>query len=175
MKSKSEVLAKLVNKRGVQKTLDITGYSVLELFMALEDKVKIDLEIALKLIFELKKNTNLLHDKIGHARLRFNEYEGFIYWTIYHPYEIMESMCTPFWDGKRYIPIDTTEYSYMDKNNTSHTVYNEFNDNITLYMLEPFNSVSELVHWFNTSYLNEVYEVLMGHLEEYRREYKYTD
>ena len=61
MKSKSEVLAKLVNKRGVKITLDITGYSILELFMALEDKVKIDSETAYTLLFELKKNTNLPH------------------------------------------------------------------------------------------------------------------
>ena len=175
MKSKSEVLAKLVNKSGVQKTLDITGYNILELFMALEDKIKIDSEIALELIFELRGNTDLLHDKIGHARLRFSNFDGAIYWTIYHPYEIMESMCTPFWDGRQNIPIDTIEYSYNDKNNTPHTVYDDLNDNITLRMLEPFNNINELVNWFNTSYLNEVYEVLMDHLEIYRREYKYTD
>ena len=169
MKSKSEVLAKLVNKSGVQRTLDITGYSILELFMALEDKVKIDSETAYKLLFELKKNTNLLHDKIGYAKLRFSEMDGIVHWRLILPDEIMEAMCTPFWDGGKYIPIDITEYTY--RNNDS--VYDLDNITIKLDKLEPFNSVSELVHWFNTTYLNEVYNVLLGYLQEYREEYSY--
>jgi len=175
MKTKSEVLAKLVNKSGVQKTLDITGYGILELFMALEDKVKIDSEVALDLLFELRGNTNLLHDRIGHAKLRFDTYEQLIYWRLTPPYENMEAMGTPFWGGETIIPIDTTEYNYLDKNNKSQTIYDEYNHTIELDDLEPFNSVSELVNWFNNSYLNEVYEILLGYLEEYRREYKYTD
>lgn len=173
MKSKSEVLAKLVNKSGVQKTLDITGYSILELFMALEDKVKIDSEVALDLIFELRYNTSLLHDKIGHAKLRFDSYEQLIYWRLTPPYENMEAMCTPFWGGETRVPIDITEYNYLDKNNKSQTTYDEYHYTIKLDDLEPFNSVSELVHWFNTTYLNEVYNVLLGYLQEYREEYSY--
>ena len=169
MKSKSEVLAKLVNKRGVKITLDITGYSILELFMALEDKVKIDSETAYKLLFELKKNTNLLHDKIGYAKLRFSEIDGIVHWVLNLPDEIMEAMCTPFWDGEKYIPIDMTEYTYR-KNDS---VYDLDNTTIKLDKLEPFNSVSELVHWFNTTYLNEVYDVLLGYLQVYREEYSF--
>jgi hypothetical protein len=172
MKSKSEVLAKLVSKSGVQRTLDITGYDILELFMALEDKVKIDFDIALKLIFELRGNTYLLHDKIGFAKLRFSEFEGIIHWTLNPPGENMDAMCTPFWDASPNIPIETIEYSYIDEDNKTHSVYDTFNDNITLYTLEPFNSVSELVHWFNTTYLNEVYDHLLVYLRDYREEYK---
>ena len=40
-------------------------------------------------------------------------------------------------------------------------------------MLEPFNNINELVNWFNTSYLNEVYDVLLGYLQVYREEYSY--
>ena len=161
MKTKSEVLAKLVNKSGVQKTLDITGYNILELFMALEDKVKIDSEVALDLIFELRGNTTLLRDRIGHAKLKFSGYDKIIHWSLNPPYENMEAMCTPFWGGDKSIPIDTTEYNYLDKNNKSQTTYDEYNGTIELDNLEPFNSVSELVDWFNNSYLNEVYEILL--------------
>jgi hypothetical protein len=169
MKSKSEVLAKLVNKSGVQKTLDITGYSILELFMALEDKIKIDSETAYQLLFELKKNTSLLHDKIGYAKLRFSEIDGIVHWRLILPDDIMEAMCTPFWDGGKYIPIDITEYTY--RNNDS--VYDLDNTTIKLDKLDPFNSVSELVHWFNTTYLNEVYGLLLEYLYLYREEYSY--
>ena len=78
-------------------------------------------------------------------------------------------MCTPFWDGEKYIPIDMTEYTYR-KNDS---VYDLDNTTIQLDKLEPFNSVSELVHWFNTTYLNEVYDVLLGYLQVYREEYSY--
>lgn len=169
MKSKSEVLAKLVNKSGVQKTLDITGYSILELFMALEDKIKIDSETAYQLLFELKKNTSLLHDKIGCAKLRFSEIDGIVHWRLILPDEIMEAMCTPFWDGEKNIPIDITEYTYR-KNDS---VYDLDNTTIKLDNLESFNSVSELVHWFNTTYLNEVYGLLLEYLYLYREEYSY--
>lgn len=173
MKSKSEVLLKLVNKRGVKITLDITGYSILELFMALEDKVSIDSETAYQLLFELNKNTNLLHDKIGYAKLRFSEMDGIVHWKLILPDEAMEAMCTPFWDGEKYIPIDITEYTYRNID------YDLFNTKIgyikldKLDKLEPFNSVSELVHWFNTTYLNEVYDVLLRYLQVYREEYSY--
>jgi hypothetical protein len=172
MKSKSEVLAKLVNKSGVQKTLDITGYSILELFMALEDKVKIDSETAYQLLFELKANTNLLHDKIGYAKLRFSEIDGIVHWTLNLPDEIMEAMCTPFWDGERYIPIDVTEYTYRN-NDSVYDLDNTKIKNIKLDKLEPFNSVSELVNWFNNTYLNEVYDVLLRYLQLCREEYSY--
>ena len=175
MKTKSEVLAKLVNKSGVKKTLDITGYSMLELFMALEEKVEIDYEMAYVLIFELKSNTNLLHDKIGRAKLNFSDYENLIYWSLNFPNESMEAICTPFWGGDPLIPIDTIEYSYNDENNISHSIYRTFTNVIKLNKLKSFNSIKELVYWYNTSYLNEVYEVLLDYLEEYRREYKYTD
>ena len=173
MKSKSEVLAKLVNKSGVEKTLDITGYNILELFMALDDKVKIDSETAYQLLFELKKNTNLLHDKIGYAKLRFSEMDGIVHWRLILPDEIMEAMCTPFWDGGKNIPIETIEYTYTKKNNNMDSIYGGDNTTIKLDKLEPFNSVSELVHWFNTTYLNEVYDVLLGYLQVYREEYSY--
>ena len=172
MKSKSEVLAKLVNKSGVQKTLDITGYSILELFMALEDKVKIDSETAYQLLFELKANTNLLHDKIGYAKLRFSEMDGIVHWRLILPDEIMEAMCTPFWDGERYIPIDVTEYTYRN-NDSVYDLDNTKIKNIKLDKLEPFNSVSELVNWFNNTYLNEVYDVLLRYLQLCREEYSY--
>jgi hypothetical protein len=81
----------------------------------------------------------------------------------------MEAMCTPFWDGGKYIPIDITEYTY--RNNDS--VYDLDNTTIKLDKLDPFNSVSELVHWFNTTYLNEVYGLLLEYLYLYREEYSY--
>jgi hypothetical protein len=140
--------------------------------MALEDKVKIDSETAYQLLFELKANTNLLHDKIGYAKLRFSEMDGIVHWRLILPDEIMEAMCTPFWDGERYIPIDVTEYTYRN-NDSVYDLDNTKIKNIKLDKLEPFNSVSELVNWFNNTYLNEVYDVLLRYLQLCREEYSY--
>lgn len=138
--------------------------------MALEDKVKIDSETAYQLLFELKKNTSLLHDKIGYAKLRFSEIDGIVYWTLNLPDENMEAMCTPFWGGEKYIPIDITEYTCR---NIDYDLFNTKIENIKLDKLEPFNSVSEFVNWFNNTYLNEVYDVLLRYSQVYREEYSY--
>lgn len=79
-------------------------------------------------------------------------------------------MCTPFWDGEKYIPIDMTEYTYR---NIDYDLFDTKIENIKLDKLEPFNSVSELVNWFNNTYLNEVYDVLLRYLQVYREEYSY--
>ena len=86
-------------------------------------------------------------------------------WTYKKGDEIMESMCTPYWDGEPGTPVFTEYYTY---NKSGDTTWKEKED----YIKAPsqFNSLEELIDWFNSDYILKVHRRLMSHLKLYREE-----
>jgi hypothetical protein len=92
--------------------------------------------------------------------------DGVLRWSYQKGFENMESMCTPYWGGEPGTPVFTEYYTYNDKGDTA---WNEKED----YIKAPskFNSLEELIDWFNSDYILKVYRRLMSYLKSYREEY----
>jgi hypothetical protein len=74
----------------------------------------------------------------------------------------MYSICTPCWEGSDFLPIDAEGYVRGD--------YEDFKYFQEIVPTSPdFNSLEEIVEWFNNTYINKVVSVLDGFLEEFRR------
>jgi hypothetical protein len=90
--------------------------------------------------------------------------EGTLRWTYKDGNEIMESLCTPYWDGQAGTPV-FTEYCSID----GETDWKEKED----YIKAPkeFKSLEVLIDWFNSDYILKVHKRLMSHLEMFREDH----
>jgi len=164
----AETLRNIFTDYGIVKTLLITGLNVFQLFDRMGDVI-ITPSDSYEILFHLfnnKKFEDALLKKIDHFTLEWDSTEGVIRWTYKQGVEIMESMCTPYWGGEPGTPVFTEYYTYNDKGDTS---WKDKED----YIKAPiqFNSLEELIDWFNSDYILKVYKTLITHLNLYRGDY----
>lgn len=165
----SETLRNIFSEYGLEKTLLMTGLNVFQLFDRI-GKVSIDPEKSFEILFHLFRNDQFkdtLLKKINNFTLDWDSMEGTLRWTYKRGDEIMESMCTPYCDNQPGTPVFTEYYTYSKDGNTT---WSEKED----YIKAPskFNSLEELIDWFNSDYILKVYNRLVNHLKLYREEYK---
>jgi len=166
-KNLSNLLMNLVKENGLSKTLEITGLNIINLFDRIGN-FAIDANLLNEIILELfDKNDDILINKINNYSLYLDSLEGTIRWTYTNnkTNERMFAICTPFWDGNDFLPIDVEGY-IKDEDE----LWNEFQKIIPIS--PDFNSIEEIIEWFNTKYINTVVSVLDGCLKDYRKKYK---
>ena len=176
LESNSEKNKKLVGKMwddgmGLDEISELIGIGKTDIILHLKDKpIKIDCEFAEKLTSTLFWNTNLINKHYslndGKSTLEFTwgGFSGtvnFIYQD--EKYEII-GMATPFWDGECWIPVDLT--SMEDKETDEYEEYNE-NSDIELDTPSEFNSIQEMIDFFNTVYPIEVIKVIPKLISKY--------
>jgi len=163
----SETLRNLFTEYGLVKLLEMTGLNIFQLFDRM-GPVIITSENSYKILFHVYKNDQFkdtLLKKIGYFTLDWDSMEGVLRWTYKKGDEKMESMCTPYWSGEAGTPVYTEYYAYNKEGDT----WDEKED----YIKAPsqFNSLEELIDWFNSDYILKVYKRLVTHLNLYREEY----
>jgi hypothetical protein len=164
----SQTLRNIFTEYGLEKTLLMTGLNVFQLFDRM-GKVSIDPDKSYDILFHIFTNDQFkdaLLKKIGYFTLHWDSSEGIMRWIYRKGDETMESMCTPYWDGYKGTPVFTEYYTY---NKNGDTTWKEKED----YIQAPlqFDSLEELIDWFNSDYILKVHKRLMSHLKSYREEY----
>lgn len=167
-KDLSQVLRNLFSEYGLDKTLNMTGLNIIQLFDRM-GKVNIDADKSYEILFHIFRNDqfkDVLLKKINNFTLDWDSMEGILRWTFKRGIETMESMCTPYWDGQPGTPVFTEYYTYGKDGDTT---WKEKED----YIKAPlqFDSLEELINWFNSDYILKVHKRLMSHLKLYREEY----
>jgi hypothetical protein len=168
--NKVETLVKeYLNKFGLSKTSEIMGISIKRLIEIA--KIPIDSNIANQILVEMMNR--------GELKNRYKEFEihsssnGVFYWeamtnTGHFHDDMVENItvaATPFWDGVKYTPVEIDWF----------TLLNEYGD--IIYEISPeagfyrelkhqtnFESVDELLNWYEEFYLPEVYNMVMNTL-----------
>lgn len=163
----SNLLRNLLSEYGLEKTLLMTGLNVFQLFDRMGE-VNINADKSYEILFHVFRNDqfkDVLLKKINNFTLDWESTGGILHWTFNRGIEIMKSMCTPYWDGQPGTPVFTEYYSYSKDGDT----WDDKED----YIKAPsqFNSLEELIDWFNSEYILKVHKKLMSHLESYREEY----
>ena len=163
----SETLRNIFYEYGVEKTLLMTGLNIFQLFDRMGE-VSIGPDKSYDILFHIFRNDQFkdtLLKKIGYFTLYWDGMEGVLRWTYKKGTEIMESMCTPYWDGQPGTPVFTEYYSYSKDGDTW--------EEKEYYIKSPsqFNSLEELIDWFNSEYILKVHKILTNHLKLYREEY----
>lgn len=161
----SQVLMNLLNNHGLYKTLTITGLNTIQLFDRIGPMV-INSDLAYEIILELWVNHDVLKTKVGDYGLTHDPFEGTIRWVYYNKEtdERMYSICTPFWDGNAWIPINVEEYERQGDSIEKQGEY-------AIKAPSEFTSIKQIINWYNTYYINSVYKVLNKFLESYREDY----
>jgi hypothetical protein len=164
----AETLRNILTDYGIKKTLLITGLNVFQLFDRMGDVIitPSDSYEILFHIFNNEKFENTLLKKIDNFTLNWDGMDGVLRWSYQKGFENMESMCTPYWGGEPGTPIFTELYTY-GKN--QETIWDDKED----YIKAPsqFNSLEELIDWFNSDYILKVNKILTKHLKLYREKY----
>lgn len=161
-----DAFKKYLSENGLNSTLKMTGLSIIQLFdkigeFEFTDEMCYD---ALYKLFRIKENNPLIK-KILNFELEYED--GILVWYYKTPKEEMRSLCTPFHDGDPRVPIDTEYYTFI-KGSSVKEMYVE--EHSSLSINETFNSLEELIEWFNMWYIPSVIKVLGKHLKILRLE-----
>lgn len=164
----SQTLRNIFTEYGLEKTLLMTGLNVFQLFDRMGE-VNINADKSYDILFHIFRNDqfkDVLLKKINNFTLDWDSTEEILSWTFRRGIETMESYCTPYLDGQPGTPVFTEYYTYGKDGDTT---WNEKED----YIKAPsqFNSLEELIDWFNSEYILKVHKKLMSHLKLYREEY----
>lgn len=162
----NSLLRKIFIENGLEKTLTITGLDIFELFNKIEP-VQIDASMSYDLIYILfKKYDKVLTKKFGQYSLEFN-FDGVMEWTYENKQtkEYMYALCTPYWDGNSFTPIDCEYYSnsgFQINKEDDEEYYTSFK------CPEEFNSLLDLIYWYENEYIPNVYNSLNEFLKKFR-------
>jgi len=162
----SKLLRNLLNENGLDKTLTITGLDIFQLFDRI-GFVKIDADMSYQLIYHLFRiYDDELTKKISNYTLEFN-FDGVMEWNYKNKKtnESMFALCTPYWDGNSFTPIDCEYYIKDD-----FEFLKDDGDDFYFSFKCPneFNSLMELMYWYENEYIPTVYNKLNEFLEEFR-------
>lgn len=176
IESDKEKNKKLVGKMwdqgmGLDEMSELIGIGKTDIILHLKDKpIKIDCEFAEKLTSTLFWNTNLINKKYrfdDDTTLEFNwgGFSGIIYFHYEDKsYEIIGMAC-PYWNGECWIPADLE--SIENKSNGEYEEYST-NSEISLENVpSQFNSIQEMIDFFNTVYPVEVFKVIPTLISKY--------
>lgn len=164
----SELLVKLVNEHGIYKAIQITGLNVIQLFERANNKIVIDSEMAND-ILRMLWNENLLPKNVNNWEIYFESFDGILYWNLKTDNEEVQSMCTPFFEGTKSVPMDFAYYTYIEDGiryeyNPDWYENVEYKDN--------FYSIQDLIEWFKEWYIPVVYHQLNKFLKRARKEFE---
>jgi hypothetical protein len=164
-KLKSIVIRIYEKWKDINKINELTGLPMEKIILLLKDyDMVIDCGWAEELILDIFKHTLLLKDeeslnfqgldvklKLYHLRIT-NALE----YRYENKYGALTGYATPYWVGDCILPIQN--YGYYDMNNL------EYDETVNIDVKIPprFNSISELIDWFNNDYI----ETLLIELEQ---------
>jgi hypothetical protein len=164
-----KLVSKYLNEFGLSKTSQMMGISrskVLELA-----KAPIDSPYAYEILYE-KMMRNELKKNYEEFEIR-TSINGVFYWesvmkTGHFGEDMTEQIsvaATPFWDGAKYTTVEIDWFTLMDKNaNIIYDSGGEGNFYKEFKNKTQFESVEQLLIWYNKFYLPEVYDVIMNTL-----------
>ena len=178
IESDKEKNKKLVGKMwdqgmGFDEMSELIGIGKTDIVLHLKDKpIKIDCELAEKLTSILFWNTNLINKKYsfndGKSTLEFTwgGFSGIIYFNYEDKsYEII-GMASPYWNGECWIPADL---EYIDNKSTGESGEDFDSSGIELENTpSEFDSIQEMIDFFNTVYPIEVFKVIPKLISKYR-------
>lgn len=168
--NKVETLVKeYLNKFGLSKTSEIMGISIKRLIEIA--KIPIDSNIAKQILVEMMNNDEL--------KKKYKEFEihassnGVFFWetmtnTGHFPGDVVENItvaATPFWDGVKYTPVELDWFTLLnEEGNIVYEISPEAGFYRELKHQTNFESVDELLNWYEEFYLPEVYNMVMNTL-----------
>lgn len=160
------LLRNIFTENGLEKTLYITGLNIFQLFDKMEP-VTITTDMSHDLLYHIFSNYKKeLTKKIGHYKLEFN-FDGVLEWIYENKdtKEYMYSLCTPYWDGDSRTPIDCEYYT-----NNNFQIDKESDDEYFTSFKGPeeFNSLYDLMYWYENEYIPTVYNTLNDFLTKFR-------
>lgn len=183
----SKIAIELLNTYGYVGAAKLTSKSLCEFLLSINTPINIDSNMAHSFIISAFIDGEL-QNQIGNFKLHYENVEGVLYWFYENdnlngpesglklPYskynERMVSMCTPFWDGLFFIPVESNFYkNHNFKTDESYHWEIELKSKlIDNKSYTYFNSGNEIITWFNDFYISNVYDILLNtHLPNYRR------
>jgi hypothetical protein len=167
MSKLKEKILNLIDKLGLWETKEIMGVSLAKL-VKLAD-LKIHNGLAGEIIIE-GINNETLPTEYKEFKISTNS-DGIVYWegklkTDHFLPDLIESifvMATPFWDSMDDTPVETEWYSLLTNQDT---LIDEIEGGGDYYKAISgdkisFNSVEEVLNWYNEIYLSSVYQIIM--------------
>jgi antitoxin component of RelBE/YafQ-DinJ toxin-antitoxin module len=163
------LIKQYLSEFGLTKTSEMMGISLSEVVEIA--KIPIDSEIANQILHEMMNNDEL--------KTKYKDFEihlssnGVFYWeamvkTGHFHDDMIENItvaATPFWDGVKYTPVEIEWYTLL--NYYGVTVYETSGEGSFYKELKHqtnFESVDELLNWYEEFYLPEVYNMVMNTL-----------
>jgi hypothetical protein len=164
-----ETISDLVKEFGLIKTSDMVGLSISQIVKV--TNIPIDSDTANQILVEMMNNDEL-KTKYKDFNIHASSNDVF-YWeamvkTGHFHDDMIENItvaATPFWDGVKYTPVEIEWYTLL--NYYGVTVYEtsgEGNFYKELKHQTNFESVDELLNWYEEFYLPEVYNMVMNTL-----------
>ena len=159
-----------VDKYGLRKTSEMMGLSLSKIVQIA--KVPIDSEVAFEILRE-KFIQKELKDTYKKFIISLDRMDGIFYWetttrTDRYPEDRVEQitvMATPFWDGSKFTPIEISWFTLL--NDDMNIIY-ELEGDGSFYKAfkhqSNFDSVEELLNWYEETYLPGVYDIIMNTL-----------
>lgn len=128
--------------------------------------MEIDCEMAYDLIRDLFQKTSfftkeVITDKFGFY-LIYSSFEGAIEYEYKDDDCIMLGYATPYWNQECFLPIENVRYT--DKKDDEEY---DFESSLTIKLPERFDSIDELVRWFNDKYIND----LIRRVKEFKKDF----
>jgi hypothetical protein len=158
----SNLLGNMLHDYGLSKTLDMTGLSIFSLFDKLDGYI-INSDLSYELLLHIFKDYDILTKKVGPFELYY-DYDGVLNWDYNNKEknELFTALCTPYWDGNSFTPIDANYYSI---DGVSLEDNYEFIFNCPDY----FRSLDELIDWYQNEYIPRVFDKCQFFLNEFRK------
>ena len=164
-----ETISDLVKEFGLIKTSDMVGLSISQIVKV--TNIPIDSDTANQILVEMMNN-----DELKTKYKDFNIHassNGVFFWeamvkTGHFHDDMIENItvaATPFWDGVKYTPVELDWFTLF--NYYGVTVYETSGEGNFFKELKHqtnFESVDELLNWYEEFYLPEVYNLVMNTL-----------
>ena len=159
-----------VDKYGLPKTSEMMGLSLSKIIQIA--KVPIDSEVAFEILRE-KFIQKELKDTYKNFIISLDRMDGIFYWetttrTDRYPEDRVQQitvMATPFWDGSKFTPIEISWFTLL--NDEMNIIY-ELEGDGSFYKAfkhqSNFDSVEELLNWYEETYQPGVYDIIMNTL-----------
>ena len=159
-----------VDKYGLRKTSEMMGLSLSKIVQIA--KVPIDSEVAFEILRE-KFIQKELKDTYKKFIISLDRMDGIFYWetttrTDRYPEDRVQQitvMATPFWDGSKFTPIEISWFTLL--NDDMNIIY-ELEGDGSFYKAfthqSNFDSIEELLNWYEETYLPGVYDIIMNTL-----------
>ena len=167
------LVSEIIDEVGIYEAKKYFGVTMTQLVKL--SKIEINSIIANELLIE-----NLDKGKLKKTYKEFNiqtNLDGIFYWDgelktgefLPNYTEVITAMATPFWDGVDYTPVEIDWFTLEDRSrkiDKQAVVETEGGGNYYKELQDKtrFNSVEELLNWYDEVYLPGVYDIIMNEL-----------